>query len=112
MRINEYTYLEEFTNQYTGEWNPSEGHWLGLDFSYNNKTYRLHTGPMFNSTDTILENGEPALFGLYQYNSDYNNFQLLKEYATMDDLLNSYIIDNRPFSEIIIDDSTELLGQD
>ena len=30
----------------------------------------------------------------------------------MDDLLNSYIIDNRPFSEIIIDDSTELLGQD
>ena len=31
---------------------------------------------MYNSTDTILENGEPALFGLYQHNFDFNNYQL------------------------------------
>ena len=33
MRKNEFNTLEDFTTQYTGEWNPSEGHWFGLDFS-------------------------------------------------------------------------------
>ncbi len=34
MRKNEFESLEQFLSQYTGEWNPSEGHWLGLDFIY------------------------------------------------------------------------------
>ena len=43
MRINEYNSLAEFTNEYIGEWSPSDGHWLGLDFAYSGKRYRLHT---------------------------------------------------------------------
>lgn len=34
MRKNEYTCIEDFTSQYVGEWGPSDGHRLGLDFLY------------------------------------------------------------------------------
>lgn len=30
MRLNEYTSLSEFTNQYIGVWGPSDDHWFGL----------------------------------------------------------------------------------
>ena len=43
MRKNEYESLEQFTSQYVGEWNPSGGHWFGLDFMYRGKEYRFHT---------------------------------------------------------------------
>ena len=39
MRINEYNSLEEFTSQYIGEWGPSDGHWLGLDFIFRGNEY-------------------------------------------------------------------------
>ncbi len=112
MRKNEFECLEQFTSQYTGEWNPSEGHWLGLDFSYNGKEYRMHTGPMYSEKNTILSDGRTALFGLYKKNKFIDEYDLLEEYATMNDLLNSKIIDNKPFREIIIAEDTELLGQD
>ena len=41
MRKNEYESLEQFTSQYVGEWNPSGGHWFGLDFMYRGKEYRF-----------------------------------------------------------------------
>ena len=48
MRKNEYESLEQFTSQYVGEWNPSGGHWFGLDFMYRGKEYRFHTGCMYD----------------------------------------------------------------
>ena len=44
MRKNEYTSLDDFRSQYIGVWAPSEGHWLGLDFSYKGNEYRFQTG--------------------------------------------------------------------
>lgn len=32
MRKNEYVSIHDFLKQYVGEWNPSEGQYLGLDF--------------------------------------------------------------------------------
>ena len=54
MRKNEYKSLEPFTAQYTGEWNPSEEHWLGLDFMYSNIEYRFHTGLMYDTEKKLL----------------------------------------------------------
>ena len=68
MRKNEYTSLDQFTSQYTGEWSPSEGHWYGLDFLYKGKEYRFNTGSMFNSENTILKDGREAVFGLHLKN--------------------------------------------
>ena len=93
---DEYTLLDQFTGQYTGEWNPSEGHWLGLD--------------------SILPDGREAVFGLYKKISAEDNnereYELLGEYANMQDVLQSYVIGGIPFAEVIIDEDTELIGQD
>ena len=120
MRINEYNSLDEFTSQYIGEWAPSEGHWLGLDFSYKGKEYRLHTGSMYNTENTILHDGREAMFGLYTKSTEIHEtsfaenyrYNLLGEYADMAGLLSSKDICEIPFKEVIMDDSTELLGQD
>ncbi len=115
MRKNEYTSLDDFRSQYIGVWAPSEGHWLGLDFSYKGDEYRFQTGSMYATDDTILPDGRMAVFGLYRKNSDIKAnqaYELLAEFATMDDVLISTCIDERPFSEVIMDDGTELLGQD
>lgn len=112
MRKNEFNTLDDFTSQYTGEWNPSESHWFGLDFSYHGKEYRFHTGAMHQEFDTILSDGRVALFGLYSKNLETNDYDLLEEFATMDDVLKSTVIDNTPFHDVVIDAETELLGQD
>ena len=35
--------IDDFKSQYTGEWAPVEGHWYGLNFSYNGTRYRFNT---------------------------------------------------------------------
>lgn len=115
MRKNEFNSLEEFTSQYTGIWAPSEDHWFGLDFSYNGIEYRFNTGSMYEQQDTILPNGKEALFGLYRKNTNHKSkkeYILLGEFADMDDALNSTCIEGIAFRKIIMDDETELLGQD
>ena len=115
MRRNEYESLEQFTSQYVGEWNPSGGHWLGLDFVYCGKEYRLHTGWMYDETG-LLPDGREVLFSLYRkkeyLTSDKREYELLEEYADMDGLLESTAIQGRAFKEVIMDDDTELVGQD
>lgn len=73
-------------------------------------------GSMYNSEDSMLSDGRVALFGIYKKREckfdSCNQYELLGEYADMHDLLESRVIEGRPFSEVIMDDYTELLGQD
>jgi len=46
------------------------------------------------------------------YKELYGKYELLGEYADMHDLLESRVIEGRSFAEVIMDDYTELLGQD
>lgn len=115
MRINEYNSIEEFKSQYIGEWGPSDGHWLGLDFIYNGNIYRFNTGSMYEKSNTILPDGREAIFGLYKKNKKKLNgrdYSLLEEFASIDDALQSKCIDGIKFSEVIMADNTELIGQD
>jgi len=109
MRKNEYTSLDQFTSQYTGEWCPSDGHWLGLDFLWHGKEYRFQTGSMYTPENTILPNGREAVFGLYVKEGEY---RLLGEYASMEEVLDSMVIEGIPFRDVIMDEETELMGQD
>ncbi len=115
MRKNEYTSIEQFTSQYTGVWNPSENHWFGLDFIYHGVEYRFNTGSMYE-TDLQLPNGLEMMFGLYKKNNNVSKeekeYELIGKFANMDDVLESTLIDGRPFKDIIMDDDTELIGQD
>lgn len=115
MRKNEYNSLDEFTSEYIGEWGPIYDHYLGLDFFYRGQEYRFHTGSMYEPNNTILEDGREAMFGLYKRVPDVNDeptYVLLQEFATMDDVLKSTCIGGVPFSEVIMDDDTVLLGKD
>lgn len=120
MRRNEYNSIDEFTSQYIGIWNPSEGHWLGLDFSYKGSEYRMQTEPMYTEQDTILPNGETAVFYLYKkaplmegkLSKEKKTYELIGEYASMEALLMSRMINGELFKSVIMDDATELLGQD
>ena len=115
MRKNEYTSIEQFTSQYIGEWNPSCGHWLGLDFKYCGEEYRFHTGSMYE-TESHLENGQPALFGIYLKREgsgkNLREYELLGQYTSMEEALESTVIAGKKFRDVIIDENTELLGQD
>ena len=111
MRKNEFAKLKDFTSQYTGTWNPSDGNWYGLDFYYQGNEYRFHTGTMYASEDEVLEDGREVLFGLY-LKIDSSSYTLLAQFATMDEVLESNAIENTPFKKVILDNETELLGQD
>lgn len=116
MRINEYQSLDEFKNEFTGEWSPSNNHWYGLDFCYHGAEYRLNTGSMYNKVDTVFSDGTVALFCVYRKKDDNdktaNNYILLGEYPDMYSLLEKCFIEGRKFKEVIMDDSTKILGKD
>ncbi|MCD7774359.1 MAG: hypothetical protein LUH40_02095 [Clostridiales bacterium] len=115
MRKNEYNSLKEFTDQYIGEWGPSDGHWLGLDFDYHGIEWRFQTFPMYRE-QSILPDGREAVFGLYkklsEQTQDGHEYEVLGEYATMEEVLESTVIFDTPFKQVIMDDDTEILGQD
>ncbi|MEG0125081.1 MAG: hypothetical protein RSD76_01620 [Clostridia bacterium] len=115
MRINEYSSLEELTSQYVGEWSPSDGHWFGLEFRYHDNEYRLHTWTMHADDPEYLEDGREVMFGLYAIHRKpvgNDEFYRIASFATMEDLLKSTCIGERAFSEVIMDDATEILAQD
>ena len=115
VRVNEYQSLEEFTSQYTGEWSPSDEHWFGLEFRYESQDYRLHTGIMHKDDPERDSEGHEILFGLYAMNlhaSEEEQFVRLASFASMSELLCYTGIGNRPFREVIMDDLTQILGQD
>lgn len=63
--------------------------------------------------EAVLPDGSEVMFGLYRkkeiISSDKRDYELLGEYA---DILESTVIQGRTFKEIIMDDNTELVGQD
>ena len=115
MRVNEYNSLNEFTSEFIGVWGPSDNHWFGLDFEYRGTVYRLHTGPMRRDDPRQDSCGSEILFGLYKVQPQPNgqdDFLLLASFAAMEDLLCYSGIDGREFREVIMDDSTRILGKD
>ena len=118
MRINEYKDLNEFTLQYCGFWNPSEGKWLGLEFEYKGKIYRFQTGPMFEKEKPVLPNGKQGEFCVYEMvckKESYpfcDRYELIGWYSDMDDVLENCVIDGEKFKNVIQDDNTRILAQD
>ncbi len=70
---------------------------------------------MYETENTVLPNGKEALFGLYKKDpepSGGREYILLAEFASIEDALNDTSIEGLRFGEVIMDDNTELLGQD
>ena len=118
MRINEYDNIEQLRSQYIGVWGPSDGHWFGLDFLYNGQEYRIHTGTMYGNEDNVVD-GIVKQFGLYKKTDEpdekypsIKKYILLYEFESFDELLEKSKIDGILLKIAIMDDNTEMLGQD
>lgn len=115
MKKNEYSSVEDFLAQYTGEWNPSADHWQGLDFKWEDRVYRFQTDSMYNLSNTILPDGREARFGVYQKKNatcqGEAEYTLIGEYATVVESLECPLAGST-FGRVIANEDTELLGQD
>lgn len=115
-RINELTSVDELRTMFTGYWSPSEDKFLGMDFEYRGCEYRLHTGAMYKDHMDILPDGRKSLFNLYRRdmgNKKAIKYVLMGGYATMDELLSGSVVDrNKTNGDVIMDDSTKILGYD
>lgn len=125
MRKNEYNSLEEFIYEYSsGRSIPSDDlqnpKYMGIEFKYNEKYYRMCREPLPENEEDwiVLPNGEVARYDVLILNCEQSGYpksdseELVGWYQDLDDVLNNCEIDNKKFKEVIMDDSTEILGKD
>ena len=109
MSNNKYT-LKDFMLEYGREPSVDYEVYIGLDFDYRNQSYRLSrewgdNGRFYLWKVSIINPKKPG----YVENL---NFETLGIYDTIDGLLDSTVIDNRPLKELLFCSETEITGQD
>ena len=103
MRKNEYNSLSEFVNEYSGKQSEVYETYIGLDFEYKNSKYRMCLEPIQKYYLYVVHTSN---------NSDMPEFDTIGIFDTLELLLDSTKIDNRPFRDVIMDDSTIITGKD
>lgn len=117
MRINQYKNLDEFIFEYNDYRDPSNGKFMGIEFKYNGKYYRMCREPL-NSCER-MEDGTLLEYDVMQIITPSGNYLdgnmeylLIGWYKNLNDVLENCIIDGKKFKDIIMEDYTEILGQD
>lgn len=112
MRINEYKSFNEFYEEYNYDRDVLNGHYIGLEFKYKGKYYRLSHD--FSNTNYDEEYKYYVFEIIQDKNSSYFDgvHKLLGKYHNLDETLDRWIIDGKTFKEIIMLDETEILGKD
>ncbi len=122
MRLNYYNSLEDFIGEYSGIRSEKYDTVYGIDFTYNGKLYRMTMDQM--EPDDVRKKFEDKLnkkLGKYEValvdpngSSDfqYHNYQFIGWYDDIYDLLENCYIEGRKFKDVIMDDYTEIEGQD
>ena len=115
MRINEFNNLQEFIDEYDFKSKAECEKHIGIEFTYNNIYYRMCCEPLDISEFPILNDGKIGRYDVnivnWKTDTDFE-YQLIGWYADMNDLLENCIIDGKKFKEVIMDDSTEIIGKD
>ena len=74
--------------------------------------------PEKEEDNIILLNGEVARYDVLILNCERSGYpksdseELIGWYQDLEDVLNNCLIDNKKFKDVIMDDSTEILGKD
>ncbi len=122
MRLNYYNSLEDFIGEYSGIRSEKYDIVYGIDFTYNGKLYRMTMDQM--EPDDVRKKFEEKLnkkLGKYEValvdpngSSDlkYDEYQFIGWYDDIYDLLENCYIEGRKFKDVIMDDYTEIEGQD
>lgn len=123
MRINEYSSLEDFIYEYeSGKSIPSDNldkpKYMGIEFKYNDIYYRMCREPMDENSKVFLDDGRAGLYDVMIMHCEKTgyplaeSFELIGWYADLNDVLENCILQDRKFKDVIMDDMTEILGQD
>lgn len=122
MRLNYYNSLEDFIGEYSGIRSGKYDTVYGIDFTYNGKLYRMTMDQM--EPDDVRKKFEEKLnkkLGKYEValvdpngsgDFQYHNYQFIGWYDDIYDLLENCYIEGRKFKDVIMDDYTEIEGQD
>ena len=116
MRINEYESLDKFIYEYDSGRHSSvdatKGRkFMGIEFSYGGVFYRMCREPLENDD----ANGVYQVYIMHCEKQGYpiaERFELIGRYEQFQDLLDYFLIDGVPFKKVIMNDNTEILGQD
>jgi hypothetical protein len=118
MRINEYTSLQAFCQEYDeNRYNNEVEKHIGLEFIFNQVYYRMCREPLNENELPILNDGKKAKFDVNivhwknGFGSDFT-YELVGWYSCLEDVLDDCIIQGKSFRDIIMDDSTEIIGKD
>lgn len=102
MRQNEYQSFDDFYREYCGVNSDQYETYIGIEFDYKLKKYRMCLEPI-------------GKYFLYQILGKRRGMPRLKVICTFDNfktLLESDVIDKRPFKEVIMDDNTRITEKD
>ncbi len=122
MRINEYNNFDDFYYEYSHgkafSWEDENQRerFIGIEFEYNHKHYRMCNEPLDDDALPVLPNGKKGHYQTYVQAtfSDIINSQwtMTQCFENLDDALNNWIIDGKTFREVIMADSTRILSKD
>ena len=123
MRLNEFNSLDEFIYEYeSGRSIPADNldkrKYMGIEFKYNGVYYRMCREPIDEKEVILLEDGRIGRYDVMIMHCEKTgyplaeSFELIGWYADVYDVLDNCIIQNKKFKDIIMDDSTEILGKD
>ena len=115
MRINEYSNLQEFIDEYDYESQKDCEKHIGLEFKYAGINYRMCCEPIPEKDLPILDDGKIGRYdvNIIHWKTDTEfEYELIGWYSSLEDLLNNCKIGDKSFKEIIMDDNTEITGKD
>ncbi|MCR5024117.1 MAG: hypothetical protein K6A90_07275 [Lachnospiraceae bacterium] len=112
---------DSFTHYYLGgvTSNPEKRQrYMGIEFLYKGVYYRMCREPYEEGVTPMLDDGRPGLYNIMIMHCEKlgypiaDSFESIGWYADIQDLLDNCIIDDHPFKDIIMDDSTSIMGKD
>lgn len=117
MRKNEYHDLEEFCHEYDGKEYKDHQSFIGIEFTYNGKYYRMCREPLSLEDLPTLPDGRKGRYRvvvIHWKNGWFSDFsyELVGWYVDLKDLLENCRLDGQPFASVIMADSTEIIGKD
>ncbi len=124
MRVNEYNSLDDFIFEYCKGRETSESNtekrrrYMGIEFLYNGIYYRMCREPYEEGKTLMLADGRPGLYNVMIMHCEKlgypiaDSFESIGWFADIQDLLDNCEIDRKKFKEVIMDDSTRILGKD
>lgn len=117
MRVNEFNTIDEFIYMYESGRDIFEGKFMGVEFCYQGKCYRMCREPLDEEHMIPLADGRKGIYDVLALEGTRENYPtadgtLIGWYADIYDVLDNCMIQGRSFREVIMADETEILGYD